>query len=449
MSYSNAANKIPKSLVFSAKTPRLDSSERAISSSDSDNIKLLIAGQGVFLFTLPKITETYVLPAIGEELLLTLNYWNDNKDDGLRIELTYQSIALFRIAGNVLLGEKAKGIVYADTAFYWISLDSHNLCLRFGVGEARLETMSFEYSFKAKSEGKEKEKEKANAQMTLFLETITYIAYSPEVILQPLKLLRDPIVQSVALKVKGTDDLTMEDIGNNTYLPKSNLSPIAQKLYDNVAGQKFVLNTPDFPQFTQAIEYSIAKDGCWCNEELKKKSTEFGEDNPLETYLRITLGKNSGESPGVPYVLEIWPPGHYSPVHNHAGANALIRVLHGAISVKLFPYLKGSQGFAVATFSEGDITWISPDLNQIHQLKNLKGNIETCITIQCYMYDIEDTEHYNYFDYIDDKNAIEHFDPNSDADFIEFKAIIKKEWNAHLKKGEAAFLHNDLGHSQQ
>ena len=88
-------------------------------------------------------------------------------------------------------------------------------------------------------------------------------------------------------------------------------------------------------------------------------------------------------------------------------------------------------------------------MKQIHQLKNLKGNIETCITIQCYMYDIEDTEHYNYFDYIDDKNGVEHFDPNSDADFIKFKAIIKKEWNNHLKAGETAFLHNDLGHSQQ
>ncbi|MEO0059780.1 MAG: hypothetical protein RLZZ312_1427, partial [Bacteroidota bacterium] len=143
-----------------------------------------------------------------------------------------------------------------------------------------------------------------------------------------------------------------------------------------------------------------------------------------------------------PYVMEIWPPSHYSPIHNHAGANAIIRVLHGAISVKLFRFLDENEGYAVQTFSEGDITWISPDLNQIHQLKNLDGNVETCITIQCYMYDVEDETHYDYFDYLGDNEEIGHFDPDSDADFAEFKQIIQDEWNAHLAEQEEVFLKN-------
>jgi len=28
-----------------------------------------------------------------------------------------------------------------------------------------------------------------------------------------------------------------------------------------------------------------------------------------KAYLRITMGKGMGESPGIPYVLEIWPKG--------------------------------------------------------------------------------------------------------------------------------------------
>jgi hypothetical protein len=49
---------------------------------------------------------------------------------------------------------------------------------------------------------------------------------------------------------------------------------------------------------------------------LEDKATEFGDD-PHETYLRITLGHSLGKSPGIPYVLEIWPKSNYSPMHNH------------------------------------------------------------------------------------------------------------------------------------
>jgi hypothetical protein len=38
------------------------------------------------------------------------------------------------------------------------------------------------------------------------------------------------------------------------------------------------------------------------------------------------LGYNLGDSPGVPYVLEIWPVGHYSPIQDHGDANAAIKV---------------------------------------------------------------------------------------------------------------------------
>lgn len=46
----------------------------------------------------------------------------------------------------------------------------------------------------------------------------------------------------------------------------------------------------------------------------------------LATYLRITLGQSLGNSPGQPYVVEIWPPGHYSSIHDHGDACAVIKV---------------------------------------------------------------------------------------------------------------------------
>ena len=172
---------------------------------------------------------------------------------------------------------------------------------------------------------------------------------------------------------------------------------------------------------------------------LLEKSREFNKDVPniYETYLRITLGQNSGNSPGIPYVLEIWPVGHYSPIHNHADSNAIIRVLHGSINVSLFPYLSEEEisvePFANCDFNTDDITWISPTLNQIHQLKNLEINVDTCITIQCYMYENENTLHYDYFDYRDNSGKKQPYEPDSDMDFINFKKIMRDEWNNRYK----------------
>jgi len=125
--------------------------------------------------------------------------------------------------------------------------------------------------------------------------------------------------------------------------------------------------------------------------------------------------------------MEIWPPGHYSPIHNHGGSSAVIRVLSGAINVSLFPFLGAPEAFAAEPFKTGDVTWISPALNQVHQLKNL-STTHTCVTVQCYMYETSDTKHYDYFDYLDADNTVQKFEPDSDMEFLCFKALIKAEW---------------------
>jgi hypothetical protein len=155
-----------------------------------------------------------------------------------------------------------------------------------------------------------------------------------------------------------TSELTMDDVANSRYMPVANLPTTSQKLYNCIAGPKFTLNTLDFPDFYKAIEYSLATPGLWCHETIKKKATEFNKDKPneAETYLRITLGQNNGESPGIPYVMEIWPAGHYSPIHSHAGAEAVIRVLEGGINVNMYAFLSGGvPPFSNADFVKGNI----------------------------------------------------------------------------------------------
>jgi hypothetical protein len=380
-------------------------------------INLIIKGQGVLLF---KNDDN------SKQCLLSIN--NSQNTDGLSVLFTKQGLEVNKITNNeklVDIKNRLIGLIDNKRAYYWFSIDAQNQKLVAGLGEARLENIDYEYQFPVSKENKD------------FLESLVNISINEaSTSFIPIKLLRDPVTVSIPLLVKDTNFLTMNHIAKSSYLPKSNLSQAAQILYECIAGKKFVLDDKDFPQFSKAIEYSIATPGCWCYKKLQEKSREFSkEGNILETYLRITLGQNNGESPGIPYVMEIWPIGHYSPIHNHAGANAIIRVLHGKINVSLFSFLSNElTPFAKVDFKKDDITWISPTLNQTHQLKNLDKNKNTCITIQCYMYGTDNDIHYDYFDYLDPTGIVQQYEPDSDMDFIDFKKLMKQEWNNRLTK---------------
>lgn len=66
---------------------------------------------------------------------------------------------------------------------------------------------------------------------------------------------------------------------------------------------------------------------------LQAKAARAGPGvSPRQCYIRVSVGLPSGCSPGIPYVLEIWPPGHFSPIHNHGNAFGVVRMLHGSIT---------------------------------------------------------------------------------------------------------------------
>ena len=405
MTGTNSNNNYPKSLSFSKK---------------ESNIKLIIHGQGVFIFNV-KDTE------ITKECCFRI--YNKSQTNGLKIKFNLGNVLVHDIQSDEPLIDtnNKQGLSNKNGAYYWFSIDSQNQRLYAGIGEARIANIIYKYQF---------EQTKLNKTFLESLVTIHIPKTSSSYLqtLVPLKLLRDPITENIPLLIRDTNYLTMDDIASNAYLPASQLSTISKQLYDCISGDNFILDTDDFPDFSKAIEYSLATPGLWCYEKIKSKSTEFNPDKPniLETYLRITLGQNNGESPGIPYVMEIWPPPHYSPVHNHGGSSAVIRALHGSINVSLFPYLcsdpDGIEACCTHNFIKDDVTWISPTLNQVHQLKNIDP-VQSCITIQCYMYDRDNGTHYDYFDYLDDDGKIQQYEPDSDMDFVKFKQLIKQEWN--------------------
>jgi hypothetical protein len=405
MTYTDSNRRAPASITFSQRQA---------------SIPYGVSGQGVLVFK----NDVPVREC-------SFSIYDRKIKNGLRITFTDDAVHVVELISHVPLVDEynKSGLSDKKGAYYWFSLDSQNQTLYAGIGEARMETIIYKYNFQADTH-EEFETTKA------FLESLTtiYLTDAASASILPLKLLRDPVVGSMPLFVKHSSNLTMDDVAEGAVLPHASLAPIGRQLYECIAGTEFVLNTPDFPDFTEAIEYSIATPGCWCNTRLKEKATEFNKDKPniLETYLRITLGQNNGESPGIPYVMEIWPVGHYSPVHNHADAHAVIRVLHGSIHVKLFPFLcEGADQldpFGSEDFVKDTITWISPNHNQTHQLVNLDTNTDTCITIQCYTYDSKDKAHYDYFDYLDAENTKRQYEPDSDMDFVSFKRTVFSEW---------------------
>ena len=377
--------------------------------NNNESKKIGINGQCVFIYNI----------IFGENHNPSFVIYDNFKTNGIKIELTSKNIQVHLLNPYTPLIDVSNQVGYQyEIPQYWFSLDSQNRRLYGGIGEPRLETATYKYIFQDVSYKK-------------ILESFVRIEYNSQI--YPKKVLKDPIRRCIPLLVKDIDELTMEDIANDKYIPKANLSLMGKKLYECIAGKKFKLNTPDFPDFSRAIEYSIKTPGCWCNTILKNKASEFNKEKPniKETYLRITLGENNGESPGIPYVMEIWPIGHYSPIHSHADSEAIIRVLNGSIHIKMYPYLseKMPSSFKNVDLIEGDITWISPLFNQIHQLENLSTNKDTCITIQCYMYNEKNKKHYDYFDYIDVNNEIQPYEPDSDMDFIDFKECMRTEWS--------------------
>jgi hypothetical protein len=46
------------------------------------------------------------------------------------------------------------------------------------------------------------------------------------------------------------------------------------------------------------------------------------------------------------------------------------------------------------------------------------------------MYEDQNTQHYDYFDYLDDQGNEQKYEPDSDMDFVAFRELMQQEWQA-------------------
>ncbi|PNP85177.1 hypothetical protein FNYG_01406 [Fusarium nygamai] len=323
---------------------------------------------------------------------------------------------------DVVVFPKGKRSALLDTltekATYWISVDRSNARIRYGQSLINNSMTFMEIQF-------EKEEEKA-AWMDHLVSTEVEQDGSP-ISNEDIKYKPQPVTVDLPPVVIPESEMTLEILEDMTAMTFANLPKACQKLYHNISGAKITARPEKFKDLPEAIDESCRDENKYCGDILKRKNT-FGDK--LETYLRITVGDNLADSPGIPYVMEIWPPGHKSPIHQHGDASAVIRVLYGKIQVSWFDKVEeGSPSQLIGNpivLEEGKVTWLGKDQYQVHQLENTSDKV--CITLQCYQFDDDDKVHDEAFYWKDEEGHRRKFIPNSDSAYGLFVQKVKDEW---------------------
>jgi len=173
------------------------------------SLELPVHGQVTYLFTTP----------LGSETPAKFHFLNKNSGK-IKIEISNEnfnmSIQTEKGKPSIQINSKT-GLIPAKNVFYWISLDSQHQAIKFGIGEARPETVKFAYNLQEPESYKK------------FFESLSAIKNISNI--KPIKLLRDPIVNPVPLQIKRIDELTMSDIAECKYMPNAFLTQTNQQLF--------------------------------------------------------------------------------------------------------------------------------------------------------------------------------------------------------------------------
>ncbi|GIL56466.1 hypothetical protein Vafri_11823 [Volvox africanus] len=338
-----------------------------------------------------------------------------------------------------------------DNRTHWLSYDRAHLRIKYGKGYHMEETTEFTWELSKQLDPKEISYLFGNqVKMASFICLQGWSHATGGGVEDSRALIefdRLPLTRNPPPKVKDSSILTLENLDDQDYTFSADLPGACQILYKNVAGASMLLDD----ELVKAIKYSIETDGMILNEKLKEKSKDFG-------YLRVTLGAELGDGPGIPYVLEIWPGCSKSPIHNHGNVCAVIKVLHGSIKVDVYnkltevvdhhkadpsreqaakPLITNYPApIAEVHLEKGDITWMDSNWYQCHQLINpAQERGDFCATIQCYKYDDQDRVVWPGFDYLsgtNHDNLVHLFKPDSDFTYGEMKSKVLDEYRKKL-----------------
>lgn len=409
-------------------------------------------GKGILLYNTSRKSEFFI-EILQEESESSILLGVESERAFFRAKIRGETKELVTVDKSSI-GEKVGYDDSDNKVTYWWSYDSDAMTIKYGKGYYMKETTLMSYTFNDQ-EGNENRSTYFDptkpktvkihndypwkttgppllsgfAAVVNFAPVVADLEQEIVFSLHPLTCNRPPIVRD-----SSSSNLFDIDLGKYTY--SSSLPDECKVLYANVTGVNMRLDYGEQAyKLTDAIRHSIeSKDGI-LYKRLEEKKGEFGPDD--QVYLRVTVGKTFGNSPGTPYVLEIWPKKCGSPVHNHGNSCAVIRVLHGGL--KIFIYNKqlrnaSSAPYPLTSFDvrKDDVTWISPNWYQTHRLFNDTNDF--CATIQCYQYGDTDDIHWPYFDYINPETGhTDNFVPDSDFHFTDMYNRVMKEYEDYMK----------------
>jgi Cu-Zn family superoxide dismutase len=174
------------------------------------------------------------------------------------------------------------------------------------------------------------------------------------------------------------------------HITKSNFPREAQDLYNSIKDASLRSEILD------AINYSIDTEGCILNEKINLPKSVFSETNSASSsYIRVSLIRKAT----FPVVIEIWPKGQSSPIHNNGDCVAVIKVLKGSLQLDFYnPLANISFTRPVKINSvklhESNFTYMTPDFFQTHQIHNYRDDT-AAIIIKSYTYLENDSKNTN------------------------------------------------------
>jgi hypothetical protein len=99
---------------------------------------------------------------------------------------------------------------------------------------------------------------------------------------------------------------------------------------------------------------------------LDMKAARDGGHDPKTTYVRVDCFGKRIQSP---CLLEIWPGGHHSPIHEHASSTGLMKGVFGRVDIMLYEGLAGRpKEVALLPMTPERCSWMSPDHYQAHKV---------------------------------------------------------------------------------
>lgn len=201
----------------------------------------------------------------------------------------------------------------ASTRWFWVSVHYKECWLKFGTGY--MNENNKVCLFKCRQDFANITKNKLhNIRNVNLLNCLT--SYH-KVSTNPVQKDFEPVVKAV---------VTPAEMDTRSAVNPDELPDRARDLFHVLRNEGWELSAAD----AAAINFSLDTKGCSLYETLKEKQSKFKD--PKMSYIRVTVGEETGHAPGNTYVFEIWPKNHYSPVHDHANAAAIIKVLHGSIN---------------------------------------------------------------------------------------------------------------------